>query len=206
MEVLATVTKDRSPWRVGVSLLPLSALHDRLDRSTRSGEGHDLVALIGARRTRLVPNEVRAILRSRPEALVGARPLDPSGTAYVTTGAIDPFAAGAIQDRFQVVAGRNARFDSGGLYWHERFSYDSRGNRTSVENGLGSVAFTYDPADRVRSAGNKTFEHDLDGNLIDERLGDWEVVHEYNGRNRIAHSSGNLLGWTFDSDPATEIS
>ena len=154
----------------------------------------------------LIPNEVRAILRSRPEALIGARPLDPSGTAYVTTGAIDPFAAGSIQDRFQVIAGRSGQFDAGGLYWHERFSYDTRGNRTSVQNGLGSVAYTYDPADRVRSAGNRTFTHDPDGNLIAERLGDWEVVHEYNGRNRLAHSSGNLLGWTFDSDPPTEIS
>ena len=67
------------------------------------------------------------------------------------------------------------------------------------------MAFTYDPADRVRSAGNRTFEHDRDGNLIAERLGDWEVVHEYNGRNRLARSSGNLLGWTYDSHPPTEI-
>ena len=83
------------------------------------------------------------------------------------------------------------------------YTYDSRGNRTSVGGTLAATTLptavtsaTYDAANRVATWGSSSFEYDVAGNLID----DGATTYAWNARNQLTSVTGTSNS-TFEYEP-----
>src|SRR5690606_37982262 len=77
--------------------------------------------------------------------------------------------------------------------WKERFSYDSSGNRETVSNGFGTIEYSYDAANRMVEAGNRSYGYDANGNVSWEQTVEEEIAYGYTPENRVRSVSINSL-------------
>jgi RHS repeat-associated protein len=68
---------------------------------------------------------------------------------------------------------------SSGDYYH--YAYDSVGNRLTETTAKGETAYTYDPANRLKSVNGQAVQWDDNGNM----LADGQAVYKYNTANKL---------------------
>ncbi|MBA7550503.1 hypothetical protein ES705_43019 [subsurface metagenome] len=91
----------------------------------------------------------------------------------------------ALREAYEGIAQKHVYLDTSEWTWQESFSYDPNSNRSSKANGWGVIDYAYNPANEILNAGNRAYEHDLNGNLVQEALGDIEALHQYSPENRV---------------------
>jgi RHS repeat-associated protein len=93
--------------------------------------------------------------------------------------------------------------NGGGSVYQKAFTYDAVGNRLSqITTGAGaaSVAYAYDPRDRLVDEGGRAYVWDASGNLI-TKTGD--AAYSWDFENRligIVKADGTLIEYTYDPD------
>ncbi len=70
----------------------------------------------------------------------------------------------------------------------ENFDYDVNGNRVLWTAGTQSIAYEYDAEDRIVRAGESSYEHDADGNLIGENSLRIQATYRYTDGNRMSYA------------------
>jgi len=68
---------------------------------------------------------------------------------------------------------------------HIQYSYDAVGNRLTKKTNDRVIEYTYDAENRLKRAGNTTFEFDKNGNRIKKATGNEETVYSYNSQNSL---------------------
>jgi RHS repeat-associated protein len=80
------------------------------------------------------------------------------------------------------------RLDLDQWVYREAFTYDSRNNRTVVENGWGTLESSYNAENQLLSTGENTYDYDLNGNLSSETTASELTTFTYNGQNRMVEA------------------
>ena len=101
-----------------------------------------------------------------------------------------------------------------GCQWSEYYQYDSAGNRVSIQNGWGMIESRYGRENQLIQRGQRHFDYDGNGNLIQERMERSTADYSYNARNRMKgvqmsrrgtvglagfESGSNALSYTYDA-------
>jgi len=116
-----------------------------------------------------------------PQASVSGQITNPSSTA--------DFVSREYQGQSLV----ETAYNSGTTYEYE---YDPVGNRTAQIVDSMSIAYQYDAADRLTSAGGTAFTWDYNGNL----LGDGVYSYAYDAANRLLSANGQGQSYGFGYD------
>jgi RHS repeat-associated protein len=74
--------------------------------------------------------------------------------------------------------------------WGERFGYDRRGNRTSIQTPLGEIGYSYNAGNRQTQYGNVENHFDASGNLVRQVSGAGTLRFRYNAQDRISEVTG----------------
>ncbi len=101
----------------------------------------------------------------------------------------------ALREAYEGIAQKHGYLDTSQWTWQESFSYDPNSNRSSKTNGWGVIDYSYNPANEILNAGNRTYGHDLNGNLAKEALGDIEAFYQYSPENRVVDIYSNYSGF-----------
>ncbi len=182
-----------SPWNQPGP--PPWANNDGDDNDTEENAGTD----------DLILDWLEPYLTAPPEMMEGTRPLGQNGTVFTERLRLERGEAGVLAERLREIGIDGAHLARDQWVWQEQFSYDTRGNRTEVATGWGAIDYTYNRENRLLAAGERRYDYDGDGNLITERLEGREVRYRYNGRDLLIEASGDLLSWTEEGPPASEI-
>lgn len=81
-----------------------------------------------------------------------------------------------------------------------QYMYDAVGNRTAVMTGSGSVAYTYDDADQMLTAGTVSFTYDGNGSRLTKTAGGNQTTYGWNPANRLVSISGNGVNVQYGYD------
>ena len=100
-----------------------------------------------------------------------------------------------VEDVFSLIANKNTYLDTNQWMWMESFEYDENSNRISKANGWGKIDYTYNTENQILTAGDREYEHDLNGNLIVESIFDVEAVYTYNPNNRVKSIYSEISGF-----------
>jgi YD repeat-containing protein len=78
------------------------------------------------------------------------------------------------------------------------YAYDAVGNREAMTTTAGTVAYTYDAANRLTGVGGETYTWDERGNLTHD--GTFTYTYDAAGRLVGAQSITNTLAYTYNGD------
>jgi RHS repeat-associated protein len=82
----------------------------------------------------------------------------------------------------------------------ETFSYDGAGNRRTKTTPQGTINYDYDEENRLKKAGDVSYEYDLAGNLIKKTSPGHEVKYTYDFENRLISYSDESKEVFFEYD------
>ncbi|ORC31237.1 hypothetical protein B4O97_17135 [Marispirochaeta aestuarii] len=106
-------------------------------------------------------------------------------TRFAARLSLDQTSREQLRTAYQDLTGSRRHFDADPWVWTENFTYDSRNNLTSKANGWGAVPFSYNAANELTQAGERTYTHDANGNLTREALNEVSADYSYTPENRI---------------------
>ncbi|MDO8586316.1 MAG: cysteine peptidase family C39 domain-containing protein [Armatimonadota bacterium] len=77
----------------------------------------------------------------------------------------------------------------GAAPYHYHYTYDWAGNRLTRTDGTGqTIAYSYDEANRMRTAGAATFEYDDNGNTLNKTEGSLVTSYQWDSRNKLVRA------------------
>jgi RHS repeat-associated protein len=120
-------------------------------------------------------------------------------TEFATRLKLDSATAKLLADAYEKIDSDNGkwknRLDTNQWMWTETFTYDGSNNRATKANGWGQIGYSNNEANQMFSSGNRACQYDLNGNMIQEALGDAKVDYTYSLENRIVEIYNNTKGF-----------
>jgi RHS repeat-associated protein len=130
--------------------------------------------------------KIAADKKETEEAGVSFMVSDAAGERY-------SYSAAEMQALYDVLnnaaPGRGNAITPNATVWRETYTYDASGNRATKTTPWGTITYTYDAENRLRSMGQTQYAYDREGNLLSERGVRKTAQYGYNGASRMTLSA-----------------